>query len=467
MPMFDLLVTKGKVVIPKQGTIEADVAVKDGKVAAILARDSRVDAGKVIDATGLHVLPGAIDPHVHWGYTATFEEQCEGDSRAGAIGGVTTGHIMAVVNPSNWAQYVKAGNSLSMMDYFFGPIVLNAEDVKLMDQAITEWGVPCFKFLMGYKSRTGAASIQGTVNDLTDGIMYDAFVKLASYRKRGYPTLAVVHAENSEITAHFVGKTQGEGKNNLRAWHEASPGMAEAENILRAGYFAELAGCPLYIVHLGAKESVEAVRRARRTHPEVYGETCPQYLAKTCDDPLQNLCKISPPIRTAEDQAAVWEALRDGTFESVGTDNSSTLVAGKKGTIWDAVRGFPGTGTLLPILLSEGVNKGRITLERAVEVVSYNPARIFGLYPRKGTIQVGSDADFAIVNMNQEKAVTRQLLQHYGDFNIYEGMRLKGWPVYTVLRGTIVQQDGKILAAKGTGKNLEVSKWAKVPAGIR
>jgi dihydropyrimidinase len=454
MSNFDTIITNGQVVIPNIGIVQCDIAIKDGVIAGLLQPGSGVTATEVIDAAGNHVLPGAIDPHVHLGYQSTFEEQCEKDTRAAAIGGVTTMQIYTgIPDRERFHHLVQAGNSLSMIDFSISPQIRSADNATLMDEAVTEWGMTSFKFLMAYRGKEAATLLPGVPqNDLDDGLMFHLFQEIGEHRKNGHNLVACVHAENFEITDWYMRKLQAEGNDTLRAWSEASPGFAEAENAYRATYFGEIAECPVYIVHLGSKESVEAIKRIKKTNPNVYAETCPHYLARTCDDDIGNLGKISPPIRTKEDQDVVWAALADGTLDTVGTDNTGTNLANKQGTIWEAARGIPGIGTLLPIVLSEGVNKGRLSLERAVEVTSYNTAKIFNMYPKKGTIEVGSDADLVIVDMNLEKEVTPQLLQHYSDYNIYEGMILKGWPIMTMVRGTVIANNFEIVAPQGHGK---------------
>ncbi len=454
---FDTIVRDARVV-SVDGVVGCDLAIKDGVIAARLAPNTSVSAAEVISAGGRYVLPGAIDPHVHLGYMSTFEEQCEQDTRAGAIGGVTSMQIFTQIrDTAKFESLRSAGESLSLIDFAFSPTIRSADDATVLDEAVTAWGVPSFKFFMAYRAKEGPSLVPGSSpNTLNDGLMYEIFDRMARYNRDGRPLVACVHAENFEVTDWFIQKAIDRGADGLRAWHEASPGFAEAENAMRACYFAELVGCPVYIVHLGAKESAEAIRRARRTHPHAFAETCPHYLSRTCDDPIGNLGKISPPIRTAEDVAASWEALRDGTFATVGTDNTGTKLQKKQGTIWEAARGMPGIGTLLPIVLSEGVNKGRMTLERAVAVTSTNAAKIFGLYPRKGSLDVGADADLVIVDLDREETVTPSLLQHYSDYNIYEGMQLRGWPILTMRRGEVIARDLDVVAKPGSARYLTV-----------
>lgn len=464
MNRFDTVIINGKVVIPKQGIVECSIGIEDGKIAALLGPgEGASDAEEVIDAAGKYVLPGAIDPHVHLEYMAPFEELCAADTRAAVIGGVTSIKMYSAVPDRERFEFLRdTGNATSMVDFAISPTIRSADAATVLDEAVRDWGIQSFKFFMAYRAKEGPSLVPGSApNSLNDGMMYEIFEQLAQYQSGDNAVVAYVHAENFEVTDWFMEKWMQSDENSLRAWHESSPGFAEAENALRACYFAELVGCPVYIVHLGARESVEAIRRAKRTHPRAYAETCPHYLARTCDDSIGNYGKISPPIRTAEDQEVTWEALADGTFDTVGSDNTGTKKDKKDGTIWDAARGIPGVGTLLPVVLSEGVNKGRITLERAVEVTSYNTAKILGMYPKKGTIQIGSDADLTVVDMDLVKNPTPELLQTYSDYNIYEGMDLKGWPVLTMVRGTVVARDFEIVAPQGTGEYLYLTEWAK------
>lgn len=182
-----------------------------------------------------------------------------------------------------------------------------------------------------------------------------------------------------------------------------------------------------------------------------YGETCPHYLFHNVETSPPAV-KFSPAVRHREDNEALWRALAGGLLDCVGSDNAPTLWSAKQGSVWDIVRGGPGAGVLLPLILSEGVNKGRLSLERAVAVTATNAARIFGLYPKKGTIQVGSDADLTIVDLNLEKTVSHELFGTWSDYNLYTGVRLKGWPVLTMLRGRVVARDGAVTAEPGYGR---------------
>ena len=443
---FDTVVSGGSVVIPGQGIQSVDLAIQGEQVAAILPRGASVEAGTTIDATGLYVLPGALDTHVHWGGA----DECLSDSRAAAISGTTTAILLQ--------PHFSDSEEATLIDFISNPVIGDAEALDSVEESIEQKGSPSFKFFMAYRNIPGVPPGDVSFSDLTDGVMVEAMQRMGKYDG----TLACVHAENPEIinwaTAQALTKrSDGDG---LRAWEEGNPGLAEAEAIQRSTFFAEQADVPIYIPHVSGRDALTALRRAKGHWPKTYGETCPHYLFYNVDIAPNGL-KFSPPLRYQEDTEALWEALATGAMDCIGSDNSTGLApqrSDKQGNIWDIPRGGPGSGILLQLILSEGVNKGRLTLERAVEVTSTNAARIFGLYPKKGTIQVGSDADLAIVDMNLEKAVSPELLQLTSDYTFYDGVTFKGWPVVTMLRGRVIVEQGEPKVGPGYGQF--IPRWA-------
>ena len=447
---MEKLIKNGKVVIPKLGIVNLTIGINEGKIAALFDPDQEIIAEEEIDASGRYIIPGVIDAHTHWGYTAGYRKQCEAESQSAAIGGVTTAlvHLMSdkPYDDEYFNRCVNGGEEASYIDFGLQFMITNQDHPACIEKAVRDWGISSFKFLMGYKGAVDQTS--GRVSELNDGIMYESFAEIAKFRH----AIACVHAENAEIASHFLQKIRASGMDGLRAWEAASPGVAEAENTLRSCYFAETTGCPVYIVHLSSKEALRELARFKSRYDRVYGETTPHYLVHNVDSPIGNLGKIGPPLRTKEENDLYWQALADGAIDCVGSDTTPTTRELKKGDIWGAARGFPGTGTLLPLLLSEGVNKGRISLERVVELVSYNPARIFNLYPRKGAISVGSDADLTVIDLDMEKTVTAALMQSWSEYSVYEGWKLKGWPVMTLIRGEVIMRDSEVVGEKGYGK---------------
>ena len=445
---YDTLIQGGWVVLPGHGVQEADLAIESDRIAAVLGAGTGAQAHITIDARGLHVLPGAVDPHTHWGYRGDFGVQCESDSRAAAIGGTTTALLFHRIQPGQFPELRQLGEARSTVDFVFSPAIFSEATAGPMEEAITAWGCPSFKFYLAYRRLPGAPPGDDW-NELTDGLMLEVLERMA----RWDGTLACVHAENAEVNNRAIARVRMRGTDGLAAWEEANPGIAEAEAVLRAGLYAERTRVPVYFVHLSGRDALAALRRVRVHWPRTYGETCPHYLFHNVESSPPSV-KFSPPVRHWADNEALWEALATGLLDCVGSDNAPTLWAAKQGTVWDVVRGGPGAGVLLPLVLSEGVGKGRLTLERAVEVTATSAAHVFGLHPRKGAIQVGADADLALVDLGLEKIVTRDLFRTWSDYNLYTGVRLRGWPVMTMLRGRVVVKDGTVQVAPGYGRFL-------------
>ena len=443
---YDLLVRGGRLVLPDQGVLEADVAVTGEHIAAMLRPGAAGDAPATIDARGLYVLPGAVDSHTHWGYRGDFGVQCRSDSRAAAIGGVTTALLYHRFPPGQFAELKRQGEAFATIDFALSPAIFNEATAACLEEAIERWGCPSLKFYLAYRNLPGSPPGDDW-NELTDGLMVEALARMARYQG----TLACVHPENAEILNRSISRVRGSGGDGLAAWDAANPGIAEAEAVQRAGLFAERARVPVHFVHLSGRDALEALARVKAHWPQSFGETCPHYLFHNVESSPPTV-KFSPPVRHREDNAALWEALAGGLLDCVGSDNAPTLSDVKRGTVWDIVRGGPGAGLTLPMVLSEGVNRGRLSLQRAVQVTSTNAARIFGLYPKKGTIQVGSDADLTLVDLDLEKTVSRELFGTWSDYSLYPGVRLKGWPVLTLLRGRVVARDGKVEVEPGYGR---------------
>lgn len=217
-------------------------------------------------------------------------------------------------------------------------------------------------------------------------------------------------------------------------------------------YFAERTGAQIYIPHVSTALAIEEYRRWRPRYNRVYLETCPHYLTHTLDSDIGSLGKANPPFRTKDDAEALWQALADGTIQVMASDHVPRKRATKEKGIWTASQGFPGTATILPILLSEGYHKGRLSLRRIAQIYCSEPARIFGLQPEKGRLAVGADADFTLVDLARTRKVDPAELGSFSDYSLYEGWSFTGWPVRTILRGTTVMRDHKILGAQGLGR---------------
>lgn len=431
---------------------KGNIAIKNGKIVAITDKSELLPkADRIIDAKGNYVIPGVVDPHVHLAYPDwPFDEDVRFSTRAAAAGGVST-VIHLLLEPGSLVKGLENSKTIfeqnASVDGAFHAAIFSEQHINEIGE-VAKLGITSFKFAIPYRGAEVIPPVQG----IDDGIVFFAFQEIA---KLGYPGLAMVHAENIEIFFKYKERFLKEGRMDMH-WHDTRPNFAEIEAMLRCIYFAKVTGCPLYIVHMTVREGPDVIRKAKAEGVNVIAETCPQYLVLARFDADRVLGKVNPPLRGKEDNEALWQGLRDGVIEAVGSDHAPCAMKHKK-DFWNAIVGFAGLETMLPIMLSEGVNKGRISFEKLVEVCCQNPAKIFGIFPQKGTIAIGSDADLVIVDMKKQVKIHADKLHHISDFTPYEGMEVKGWPVLTMVRGNIVMEEGKIVAEPGFGRFVPAS----------
>ncbi|HLI10321.1 MAG TPA: amidohydrolase family protein [Alphaproteobacteria bacterium] len=448
---FDCIVKNGTVVFPDLGVLRADIGIAEGRIAAILEPGRHAaPARETIDAAGHHVFPGLIDAHLHWGIAERITEYTT-ETVYATQGGFTSvlGHFL---NSAPYSEtFVKeraAAEARAFIDFGFHFGMGTEAHMAELGLYIEELGVTSFKYFTNFKGDEGLyLGLTGT----DDGFMYELMQKIARYPQ----AMLAIHPENIELVRRYRLKFQSEGRDTLKDWSLAKPPITESIDTLRAMYYAEQAGCPVYFVHTSSKLALDEIRHYRRRYPRVHVETCPQYLTHTMESDAGTIGKANPPFRAQEDVDALWEALADGTIEVVGADHVARKRATKEKNIWQASQGFPGTATILPVLLSEGYHKGRLTLPQIARLLGTNPARIFGLDKRKGDIFVGADADLTIVDIDKTRVVRADELGSYADYSLYEGWSLKGWPVTTIVRGTVVMRDGKIVGPAGHGQFLK------------
>jgi len=449
----DLLIENGVIVIPKVGVLRGCLGILGEKIVGIYNSHQGISARERIDACGNYVFPGLVEPHVHYGYRGDLKGNFRTETASAALGGITTviPFYRDIQNPTGLYENVpwvkQVGEENSYIDFSLHLLLITRRQLENAEKYYTEFGISSFKFYTVYKGED-AKSIGLIGNETDDGFLYEAFSALARIPK----VYACVHCENSEIILSLIKKYQEEGRDGLAVWSECRPNFTEAETIHRVLTLARVVGCPVYVVHLSTREGLEVIRAFKRKSKKIVVETCPQYLNLTKDAPLENFGKVNPPLRTSDDIEALWEGISEGLIDAVGSDHCPLQREDKLGTIWEARTGFPGSATLLPVLLHEGVHKRRVALERIAELTSLNPARAFNLYPRKGTIQVGSDADLCIVDLNQSRKVEASRLWSCSGFSVYEGWTLKGWPVLTMVRGKVVMKDGEIVGQPGHGR---------------
>ncbi|MCC7104304.1 MAG: amidohydrolase family protein [Chloroflexi bacterium] len=449
---FDTIVRNGRVVTSEQGEFLADVAISDGKIAALLQPGEAVEAGEAIDASGLVVMPGAIDPHLHLSLHKPPENDYYTEGAMAAVGGVTTIIPYLIAKEDYDGLYQSTLESASkgaVVDFGFHYYVGTDEHVSRAGHYIRDHGVSSLKFYM--PARPGEDTIWGGLT-VDDGLMFDLFTEVAKYEH----AVANIHCENIEIVQRYRKRAMESGRSDLAAWSDTRPPFVEAEAIQRATFYANIAGCPLHVVHLSSGAGLNAIREAKARYPQaqITVETCPSYLVIDKFSPMGNLARVVPPVQSKEDNEAMWGGIADGSIDCMATDHSPGLREWKKGTVWQARNNFTDVGVMLPIILSEGHNKRGIPLRRVVELTATNTAKIFNLYPRKGTIRVGSDADLILVDLGWQRTVHQEELYSWADFSIYEGMEIKGWPRVSMVRGVVVQKDGKLVGPKGHGKYL-------------
>jgi dihydroorotase-like cyclic amidohydrolase len=441
----DLLIHGGRVVTPSE-TIEADLAISDGRIQAIGSRQFMPQATREIDARGKFVLPGIVDPHCHLGYVDTLEHLAT-ETRAAACGGVTCAGVYILVLKEGivgpFAALRTRFEKDSFVDAFFHLMIVDEASTRDIAEC-PRIGINSFKFNMGYKGPH--ADLLG-ISATDDGATFRGFRTIS---RLAPPARAAVHAENIDIHLMLRDELIAQGRRDHAVWNDSRPPFVEAECMRRAIYLAKTAGCRLYIPHITIAEGVDIIAEARAARVDVVGETCPQYLTHSNEQPAAVIrehpacANVNPPLRDSTCNARLWEGIANGIIQTVGSDLAPTTLAMKGDNIWEAPMGLGNNSELLlPVMLSEGVNKGRITLERLVEVCSYNPARVFGVFPRKGNLEVGADADVTIVDLGKKARVSAAKTRSMCDWSIYDGWELTGWPTHTILRGAVIVEDGE------------------------
>jgi len=460
---FDTLVVNGRVVTATD-TYSSDIAINGGKIEAIGKALSRENAKKVIDAQGKYVLPGGIDVHTHldmpFGGT-TSADDFETGTRAAAFGGTTTLIDFAIQYKGQtlrtafdtWMQ--KAGGR-AVSDYSFHCIITDLGSAQLEEMnALVRDGVTSFKLFMAYPG----------VFMLDDASIFKAFRATA---KNG--GLVCMHAENGSAIDVIVQQALAEGKKAPKYHALTRPTTAEAEATGRAIALAEMAGAPVYIVHLSCNDALDKIREARDRGLPVYAETCPQYLYLSLDNmeaPGFEGAKyvFTPPLREKWHQEKLWNGLKQDHLQVVSTDHCPFCFKDQKELGKDDFtkipNGGPGIEHRMSLIYSGGVAKGRFSVNRFVELVSTMPARLFGLYPRKGTIAVGSDADLVIFDPDRKHTISAKTHHMRVDYSMFEGIEVTGMPDAVLSRGQVIVEGDKFLGRAGAGEFIKRATYVQ------
>lgn len=459
MEEFDLVVRDGWIATASE-VFEADIGVRGGVIAAVgngLPRGARE-----LSASERWVLPGGIDSHCHVEQLSGMGIMCADDfysaTVAAAFGGTTTIIPFAAQHrdmkiPEVVADYAKRAREKAVIDYGFHLILANPDETTLkvdLPKAIRD-GITSLKVYMTYDRLR-----------IDDYQLLDVLAVAASER-----ALVMVHAENHDIIRWLANRLLARGHTAPKFHAVAHDPIAESEATNRAIAFSRLIGVPLLIVHVSAREAIETIRGARQRGAAIYAETCPQYLFLTAGDLDREgmdgaMYCCSPPPRDKDSQDAVWAGLKDGTLPIFSSDHApyrfdqtGKLPKGDATNFKEMANGLPGIELRLPLLFSEGVMTGRLSLPEFVALTSANHASMYGLAGRKGTIAVGADADFAIWNPNRELTVTASMLHDNTGYTPYEGRRLKGWPETVISRGRIIVENNRLHADRGSGQFLK------------
>ncbi|MFZ3579004.1 allantoinase AllB [Virgibacillus sp. DJP39] len=467
------LILKNAVIPQGDRKVQTNIMVDNGEIVGFANSLVGLSADEVIDIKGNLVVPGCIDPHTHFmdpGFT--HRETFATGSRSAAAGGITT-HIdmpccskPSVRDGESFHKKLAPLKGQAYVDFcFWGG--MTGEDVRegWLDNIYPqiEEGVVAFKVYM-------TPSVP-SFPKVTDGEMLEIFSHIA---KTGLPI--GVHAENYDICTFYTEKLKKEGRMDGPAWAEARMALAEKVAIQLIISFAEATGARVHVVHMSTKEGVELVRDAKKRGVKVTAETCPHYLVLNAQDSMTErgtFAKIAPPLREKEDNAVFWQALGDGTVDFIGTDHAPYEIATEKDApdsdTWNSFPGIPGVETMVQILVSEGLNKGRLSLSRFVEVTSRSAAIHYGIYPKKGSLELGSDADFTVIDLDREYTIDEQKTESMAKYNPLHGMKLKGKPIQTIVRGKVIydEDDGGILGEPGYGQFVKRQSIQRLDRGIK
>ncbi len=460
---FDTIITNGRVVTATD-TYNADIAISNGKIAALGQGLPKENATKILDANGKYIFPGGIDVHTHldmpFGGT-TSADDFETGTRAAAFGGTTTLIDFAIQYKGQTLRtafdaWMKKAFDKAVCDYSFHCIITDLPDAQISEMnALVREGVTSFKLFMAYPG----------VFMLDDGSIFKA---LQTTAKNG--GLVCMHAENGNAIDVIVQQALAEGKKAPKYHALTRPTTAEAEATSRAIALAEMAGAPIYIVHLSCNDALEKVREARDRGLPVYAETCPQYLYLSIDNfdaPGFEGAKyvFTPPLREKWHQEKLWDGLKRDHLQVVSTDHCPFCFKEQKELGRDDFtkipNGGPGIEHRMSLVYSGGVARGRFSVNRFVEMVSTTPAKLFGLYPRKGTIAVGSDADLVIFDPNRKHKISAATHHMRVDYSMFEGIEVTGMPDVVLSRGRVLVQGDQFTGKAGSGEFLKRSAYSQ------
>jgi len=442
----DVVVIGGKIV-SEFGILEnVGIAIESGRIASIACPSHLPSASTTIDASSKLVIPGVVDAHCHSQTPGFNMEDYEHVTAAAAAGGVTTLQDHPInIPPTTTAENMRLKLSIAQRESYVdfcllgGVLPENLQEIsRLAELGVTGYKAPMVELL------------PDTVPKLSDGELFEAFQTISATSLR-----VGVHAENEQIISHLTKKLRKLGRRDPLAHIESRPPISEYEAVRRAVLLAREVGCKLHIFHLSIPEGAEAVRSAGNEGLDASCETCPHYLLLDSESMIQlaGLAKINPPLRDKTRIAKLWEALREGSINIVASDHAPFFKEEKmKEDVFEVPAGIPSVQTMLPLMLSEGVGKGRLTMEKLTEILCSGPAKLFSIYPKKGVIRVGSDADIVVLDLKSEDTIRSDGMHYKVGWTPYDGWKVKGRIEKTIVRGEVVAEKGEITGSKGHGE---------------
>lgn len=457
--IWDHVIRNGEIVTPQE-VYEADIYIKDGKIAAISKEPLEGEARTETDAKGLKILPGLIDVHVHSRDPgATYKEDFSHSTMAAAAGGITTIFEMPNTNPpinnvENFQKQVDNLQAKAHVDYGIWAICLGHLNLQEIP-ALHEAGVIGFKFFWGYAVHSQTFQLMynykegdaDVIAPFKDGEVLQMFREVA---KTGQ--VLAIHAESSDLIQELTKEVEASGRRDYEALLQGRPNLAEIVTVQTGIAFAKETGARLHILHVSTGEAVDLIAQAQKEGYPITAETCPHYLFLSNEDfaTVGPAMKVYPPVKYKKDQERLWKGIAEGVISVVCSDHAPHTEQEKDGDLWSIPAGMCGVETLAPLMLY-AVSQNRVTLQQVAAVLSEKPAKQFGIFPQKGSIQVGTDADLTIVDMERPFVIKREQLHSKSKVTAYDGWEGIGTPVATIVRGETVMQDGKIIS-KPIGK---------------
>lgn len=455
----------GRVVTPG-GVVPGGIAFEDGVITAIGPDATLPPAAETVDVDGKVIFPGVVDPHTHmgvgdgWGQSK-FESDFDTESRDAVASGitslVTTSVFGATPRVPTVEENIAAGNRRSYVDFRITGLMNTAEHVAEIPELVA-LGVRSFKYYWGYKGSQAASFGMSEV-----GIPTDLFWVACEAMKEAHPkAFPMIHAEDPDIRYMLIERwRRRDPAGSLVSWAHANPNILEPLQLSQAAWIAEEMDVPVYMVHVSSHQAVEMIRENKAKGWKTIGETLTAFLYWTAEEAdaagLGPRAKVQPSIKFEADREALWRGLNDGTITQIGTDHLMYERDDSGSDFWATRVGLgPGMGTSFPAVVTAGLNRGRISLEKLAQVMAENCARQYDLYPAKGVLQVGSDADVIVFDPTVGREVVADDLGSASKYSIFEGEKLYGWPELVFLRGNLVARDGKVIAAAPSGRFIPI-----------